>query len=84
MENTDITQFTKIIEESKLEKQKLQNANKQQVQFIQNLETKIKDLNLMLKNVETQAEISKKKIDEQKEKLLRDASNCSGCKRPIP
>lgn len=70
-ENSEVKDYSKIIESSKLENAKLQNSNKQQTQFILNLEAKIKDLQIAHNDVEIQAQISKKKIDEKKEAILR-------------
>lgn len=51
-DNSEAKDYSKIIESSKLENQKLQNSNKQQSQFISNLEAKIKDLQIAHNEVE--------------------------------
>lgn len=70
-ENSEAKDYSKIIDSSKLENQKLHNSNKQQTQFISNLEAKIKDLQIAHNDVEIQAQIAKKTFDEKKSAILR-------------
>ena len=78
MDDLNDQQYRKIIEESRGENAKLHNSNKQQSQFIQNLQKKVQEMHVSYREEEIKNNIDKQMMNHQINASMQQAE-CPGC-----